>query len=117
MAEQCHISVPKPFSSRDVSEWLRQFEICSKANKWNEETQALKLPTLLEGEALAVLLELLEEQSSMETIKRKFKEKMRPMKFISLGQFHARKLHPGEPFSVFTYDLKQLLGASSAGSH
>jgi len=91
MAEQCHISVPKPFSSGDVSEWLRRFEICSKANKWNEETQALKLPTLLEGEALAVWLELSEdEQSSMETIKRKLKEKMMPMKFISLSQFHAR---------------------------
>ena len=110
MAEQRHISVPKPFSSGDVSEWLRRFEICSKANKWNEETQALKLPTLLEGEALAVWLELSEEeQSSMETIKRKLKEKMMPMKFISLGQFHARKLHPGEPLSVFTHDLKQLL--------
>ena len=70
MAEQCHISVPKSFSSGDVSEWLRRFEICSKANKWNEETKALKLPTLLEGEALAVWLELSEEeQSSMETIK------------------------------------------------
>ena len=70
MAEQRHISVQKPFSSGDVSEWLRRFEIRSKANKWNEETQALKLPTLLEGEALAVWLELSEEeQSSMETIK------------------------------------------------
>ena len=110
MAEQRHISLPKPFSSGDVSEWFRRFEICSKANKWKEDTQALKLPTLLEGEALAVWLELSEaEQANVETAKGKLKEKMMPMKFVSLDQFHARKLHPGEPLSVFTHDLKQLL--------
>jgi hypothetical protein len=110
MAEQRHISLPKPFSSGDVSEWFRRFEICSKANQWKEETQALKLPTLLEGESLAVWLELSEaEQANVETAKGKLKEKMMPMKFVSLDQFHARKLHPGEPLSVFTHDLKQLL--------
>ena len=49
-----HISVPVIFSSGDVSEWFLRFEICSKANKWSKETMLLKLPTLLEGEALAV---------------------------------------------------------------
>ena len=97
MAEQRHISLPKPFSSGDVSEWFRRFEICSKANKWKEDTQALKLPTLLEGEALAVWLELSEaEQANVEIAKGKLKEKMMPMKFLFLDQFHARKLHPGD---------------------
>ena len=49
-----HVSVPVSFSSGDIVEWLKRFEICSKANKWTAETQALKLPTLLEGESLAV---------------------------------------------------------------
>ena len=34
----------------------------SVANEWNNDTKALKLPTLLEGEALAVWLELPEEE-------------------------------------------------------
>ena len=57
-----HISLPSIFSSENIIEWFTCFEICSKANEWNEVTQALKLPTLLEGEALASWLELSEEE-------------------------------------------------------
>ena len=39
-----------------------RFEICSKANEWNETAQALKLPTLLKEEALASWLELSKEE-------------------------------------------------------
>ena len=53
-----HISLPKPFASGNVHEWFVRFDICSDANKWNDETKAVKLPTLLEGEALASWLEL-----------------------------------------------------------
>lgn len=57
-----HISVPNPFSTGNASEWFKKFDICCKANKWNEETSAAKLPTLLEGEALAIWLDLSEEE-------------------------------------------------------
>ena len=46
------------------SEWCQRFEICSKAKKWND---GLKLPTLLEGEALAVLMELTGDQQKSYT--------------------------------------------------
>ena len=46
-----HVSIPKPFSSGDVVEWFTQFEICSKANGWSDDTMVQKLPTLFEGEA------------------------------------------------------------------
>ena len=49
-----HIRLPKPFASGDVVEWFNKYDICCKANKWNDETKAIKLPTLLEGEAFAV---------------------------------------------------------------
>ena len=58
MATGRHISLPKTFTSGDVSEWFKRFEICCTANEWNAATKALKLPTLLEGEALAIWLEL-----------------------------------------------------------
>ena len=61
MAER-HNNVPKPFASGDATEWFKRYEICCKANGRNEATKAHKLPTLLEGEALAVWLELSEEQ-------------------------------------------------------
>ena len=49
--------------SGDVREWFLRFEICSKANKWSKETMSLKLSTLLEGEALAVWVELSDVQT------------------------------------------------------
>ena len=45
MAEQCHISIPKPFASGDAVEWFKRFEICCNANTWDNEIKALKLPT------------------------------------------------------------------------
>ena len=63
MAER-HVSIPKPFSTGDITEWFQRFEICCRANGWNNEAKAVKLPTLLEGEAIAVWLELSEEEQA-----------------------------------------------------
>ena len=56
------ISVPKPLAEGDPTEWFQRFEICSTANGWDDEAKAKRLPTLLEGEALAVWLELSEDE-------------------------------------------------------
>ena len=42
-------------------EWFQKYEIYCDANDWNDKTKAKKLPTLLEGEVLAILLELTRE--------------------------------------------------------
>ena len=110
MASGRHISVPKPFASGDVSEWCQRFEICSKANDWDNATMALKLPTLLEGEALSVWLELTDEQQKdYKAAKKELVAKMAPMGFTSLEEFHRQKLQPGESVSVYLHDLKRLL--------
>ena len=70
-----------------------RFEICSKVNEWNEATQALKLSTLLEGEALASWLELSkEEQGDYKSAKEKLMAKLIPPSFAILDEFHDRKL-------------------------
>ena len=61
MAER-HVSIHKPFFTGDITERFQRFKICCKANSWNDETKAVKLASLLEGEALAVWLELSEEE-------------------------------------------------------
>ena len=56
MSSTTHISLPKTFDTSGSS-------ALSRANRWDNDKMTLKLPTLLEGEALAVWLELtLEEQ-------------------------------------------------------
>ena len=84
MAE-CPVRVPKPFANGDVNEQFKRYEICCKANGWNEAMIALKLPTLLDGEALAVLLELSEEQQQSYATAC---FALMPMEFVSLDNFH-----------------------------
>ena len=77
---------------------------------WDDKMNAKKLPTLLEGEAIAVWFELTsEEQESYSIVKVKITEQMVPAYFVSLANFHKRILQPGECLSVFTHELKWLL--------
>ena len=111
-----HISLPKPFASGDVAEWFKRFDICCKSNSWNNAAKVSKLPTLLEGEALAISMELTEEQQeNYEIAKREISKAMMPMEFVSLDVFHRRKLQPGEALSVFVHDLKKLLEQVMSG--
>ena len=104
----CHVSVPKPFASGDAAEWFNRF--ASQANSWNNATKALKLPTLLEGEALAMWLELGDrERTDYAMARSNIIDTMMPMGFVSLEAFHSRKLRPGEALSVFVHELKKLL--------
>jgi len=52
------------FSTGSIAEWFMHFDICSKSNGWNDETKALKVPTLLKGEMLMSWLELTEEEQA-----------------------------------------------------
>ena len=112
------VSVPKPFASGDATDWFQHFDICSKAkfqrfdmcskaNGWSNATKALKLPTLLEGEALTIWLELSEEQDNYASAKEALVKTMMPMEFVSLDDFYRRKLRPGEALSVFVHAMKR----------
>ena len=71
---------------------------------------ALKLPTLLEGQALAVWSELTkEEQKDYTATKKKIIDTIKPMSFILLDDFHKQVLHPGESLSLYVHKQKQLL--------
>ena len=64
---------------------------------------------MLEGEALAIWLELTtEEKESYATSKAKIIARMAPVRFVSLDDFCARRLNLGESLPVFLHELKQL---------
>ena len=111
-----HISVPKTFSSGDVNEWFCPFEICCKANEWNRETKATKLPMLLEGEALAVWIELSEEhKEDYVKAKKAIKSKLQPTTFTVIEKRNGRLMLPSEALPLFLHDLKQLLDQAMPG--
>ena len=110
MAASNHVSLPKPFQSGNISEWFTRFDICCDANEWDNDKRAIKLPTLLEGEALAVWLDLsAEEKKSYAKVKETLVSRITPNTFMTIEQFRQRKLIPGEALSLFLHDLKQLL--------
>ena len=105
-----HISLPRIFSEGDPTEWFKRYEICCSANDWNDEMKAKKMPTLLEGEALVTWLELTaEQQASYDLAKKNILERMGPVRFVSMDDFHCRLLHPGESLSVYCHELKRLI--------
>ena len=72
--------------------------------------KAVKMPTLLEGEALAAWLNLAEEtKKDYETAKKQLIDGLMPIAFTLLDKFHARKLLPGESLTVFSHDLRKLI--------
>ena len=105
-----HISLPSIFSDGDPTEWFKRYEICCRANDWDDDLKVKKLPTLLEGEALVTWLELTtEQQLDYKVAKAKILEGMGPVRFVSMDDFHRRRLLPGESLSVFSHELKRLI--------
>ena len=108
--EVTHVGIPKPFSGGDVREWFLKFEICTDANGWDGEKKAKKLPTLLEGEALAAWTELTEdEKKDFDAAKARLIKKLSPLEFVTLEQFQKRAIFPGESVGMYLYELKRLL--------
>ena len=94
-----HISLPSSFAAGDPTEWFMWFEIRCNANEWSDVVKARKLPTLLEGEAFAVWMELSEaEKESYQSAKAEMITRIAPVQCVLLGDFHGRWLLLGEPF-------------------
>ena len=86
-------------------------------NGWDAEAKARKLAMLLEGEALAVWLDLTsEQQDDYAATKNKMEKAMLPMNFVSLDDFHHRKPYPGEAISLYVHDLRKLLSHALPGT-
>lgn len=116
MAHPAHVSLPKPFASGNIHEWFVRFDICSDANKWDDDTKAVKLPTLLEGEALAAWLEIsTEAKKTYAKTKKELLTALSSTSFSILEKFRQRKMFPGEALPVFLHDLKQLLEQAMPG--
>ena len=89
--------------------------MCSKVNKWSNATKALKLPTLLEGEALAAWLELSKEQrSNYEVAKQALVGKMMPVGFKKISQFTIDHTHLINYHSLIVKIVSELFKISNS---
>lgn len=99
--------VIKPFDGDgDIESWLLKFEMIVKAQKLKEEK--MLLPMFLEKEALAVFLELGdEEKNCAEKIKDKLRRVFGENPYFAFKKLCDKKWM-GEPIDVFVSDLRRL---------
>ena len=72
--------------------------------------KAKKLPTLIEREALVTCVELTaEQQASYDQAKKNILERIGPVWFVLMDDFHHRRLLPGESLPVYCHELKRLI--------
>ena len=113
MEPQRHISLPSCFSHRNFADWLEHFEMCVTTNAWQEDMMALKLPTLLEGEALVAWLGIpVKTRTDYAATKQALRNALKPTKFMTFSEFQLCKLRPGETVHVYLHHLKRLLDAA-----
>lgn len=107
-----HVSVPRIFSCGNFREWLIRFNICSKSNGWDDSKLHFKIATFLEGEALAVYLELSDaDQQRFASITDALEKNFHPEteKLDIIAAFNSREMLPDETPRVFLHHLKNLL--------
>ena len=68
---------------------------------------ALKLPTLLEGEALVAWLGISAKiRTNYPATKQALTNVLKPTEFTAFAEFQSRKLHPGETVHMYLHHLK-----------
>ena len=74
---------------------------------------ALKLPTLLEGEALVAWLGIsADTRTKYAATKQALTNALKPTEFSAFAEFQSRKLRPGETVHMYLHHLKRLLDAA-----
>ena len=109
MAVDRHVALQRTLKDGDdLEEWMSKF---AKANGWNAEAKAKKLPTFLEGQALVSYLEMpADDRKNYDEIVKALKKEFRPdgARFVAMREFEKRKLLPGESPAMFLHNLRKL---------
>eukprot|EP00794_Sanderia_malayensis_P019298 gene19298-biopygen16178 len=101
--------LPTPFTSGDFGVWIRQFQRCAAANKWNIEAQLLKLPAFLDGPA-ATYYETLSDgdKTSLDSLVASLHKCFCPPtdRERYYREFEDHRLRPAEDPTLFLWRLK-----------
>eukprot|EP00794_Sanderia_malayensis_P005844 gene5844-biopygen4844 len=110
--------LPSPFTSCRFGVWLRQFQRCAPANKWNGELQLLKLPSFLNGPA-ATYYETLSDgdKTSFESLIASLQNRFWPTTDLEryYREFEEHRLRPAEDPTLFLWRLKESLRNAEPG--
>ena len=112
--------LPEPFADDDISTWLRRFDLCCSANRWDAHDRVVRLPTLLQGRAFAVFERLTQQQMDtydhlVAALKTAFEPRTEEGRRLATRQLNSRTLQTGEDLDVFVRDLERLLDRAQPG--
>ena len=69
----------------NFSDWIKEFDLVARAEKWEEEVRALKLPTRLKDEALDIYETLTPEiQADYDQLRTELKKLLQPAEYSRL---------------------------------
>lgn len=106
------LSLPNKFDDGDIVSWLDSFDVCARANNWNDDNRLRRLPTLLTGRAFAVFQRLPDGQKDTlahlraALIAAFLPEEQRGVRY---SEFDTCSLKEGESVEVFAHRLESLL--------
>ncbi|KFD50523.1 hypothetical protein M514_08591 [Trichuris suis] len=107
-----NVSLPRQFDNGDFIEWASRCELCSRSDGWNDTVMAMKLPTLLEGDAYTIYQSLPQDVlSSYHALKQVMVARLHPGDLVhsALQRFEEKNLTDGETVESFAYHLRRLL--------
>ena len=106
------VSVPPEFKGLESAErWFARYDICCRANGWDEATKLAQVLPLMAGEALDFLLELTEgELKEYQTIRERMIREFdnSELREHYILQFKSRRLKDGEDYKSLMRDLRVL---------
>ena len=79
------------------AEMFQRFEICSRANRWDRATKAVKYPTLLKGEALTTWTDLSAEEKDNHDLKKLLLQAMPDLDTTTRDQWLLHQFVAGLP--------------------
>eukprot|EP00794_Sanderia_malayensis_P013439 gene13439-biopygen10741 len=97
--------LPTPFTYGDFGVWIRQFQRCAAANKWNTEAQLLKLPAFLDGPTATYY------ETSLDSLVASLHKCFCPPSDREwyYQEFENHRLRPAEDPTLFLWRLKESL--------
>lgn len=106
-----HAKLEKFDGLSDVDRFLDHFEVVARANNWNQDKQALQLPTALTGAAFDLYRRLAKDERDTVTklrdaLQKEFGTSALESDYALL--FASRRRHPGETLADFGEALKTL---------
>ena len=107
------MSIPSKFEDGNIVEWLNKFEVCARANQWDDNARLRRLPTFLNGRAFAVYSRLTEQQrGTIQNLQNALLESFLPpeARGARYMEFEGCVKRPDESVETYVYRLEQLFG-------